>query len=90
MQKDKMSDNLSVDVLEYLKNLLAMGVHLIDMRETDIVQSLKILVDFKNSSKEIKITGKKVLKMLGFKVISVFKWHYDLKVNDICGDMAEN
>ena len=49
LQKDKMSGNLSIDLLEYLKELLHIGVHLIDMKEKEIAISLKCLVDFQTS-----------------------------------------
>lgn len=48
LQKDKMCDNLSVDVLEYLKELLRMGVQLIEMKEKDLIASLKVLVEYQS------------------------------------------
>ena len=47
--KDKICDNLSVDVLEYLKHLLDIGVQIIDMKEKDLVQSLKNIVGYQDA-----------------------------------------
>jgi len=55
LQKDKMSDNLAVDVMDYMKYLLATGVQLLDMRDayTDMERSLKSLVNFKSKEMEL-------------------------------------
>lgn len=45
-----MCDNLSVDVLCYLKFLMTIGVQIIEMKERDLVVSLKNLVDFQQDN----------------------------------------
>ncbi|XP_065671574.1 uncharacterized protein LOC100199564 isoform X3 [Hydra vulgaris] len=44
--KDKIGDNLSVDVLEYLKFLINLGVQVIDRKEKDLIQALENLVGY--------------------------------------------
>ena len=44
--KDKIGDNLSVDVLEYLKFLINIGVQVIDRKEKDLIQALENLVGY--------------------------------------------
>ena len=64
LQKDKMSDNLSVDVLDYMKFLMSSGVQLLDMRDTytDIERSLKSLVNFKTEEmKEFEETKRRMM-----------------------------
>ena len=64
LQKDKMSDNLSVDVLDYMKFLMSSGVQLLDMRDTytDIERSLKSLVNYKTDEmKEFEETKRRMM-----------------------------
>ena len=69
LQKDRMADNLAVDVVYYLKFLMMSGVHMLDMRDTytDIERSLKTLVNFKTTEiKEFEETRRQMIGMFCF------------------------